>query len=125
LKKKKIYPISILSNEGIPELLTAIKTLLATTPMPTRKVTVSAEEKIYTYQEKAPFKIIKRSEHVYVLQGDDVEKQYQKFNLSTDQGIMSLLQYLRKINLDDALEKMGIIEGDTVIIGEFEFTYHS
>ncbi|MEN9820014.1 MAG: hypothetical protein RL379_792, partial [Bacillota bacterium] len=50
---------------------------------------------------------------------------YQKFNLSTDQGIMSLLQYLRKIKVEDALETMGIKEGDTVVIGEFEFTYYS
>jgi Obg family GTPase CgtA-like protein len=45
--------------------------------------------------------------------------------LSTDQGVMSLLQYLRKIKVEDALEQMGVQEGDTVIIGEFEFTYHA
>jgi Obg family GTPase CgtA-like protein len=38
---------------------------------------------------------------------------------------MSLLQYLRKIKVEDALEQMGVQEGDTVIIGEFEFTYYS
>jgi GTPase len=125
LKKKPIYPISVLSNEGIPELLTAIQVLLDKTPIPTRKVAVSEGEKIYTYQTEEPFKIVKRSEHVYVIQGEEVEKTYQKFNLSTDQGIMSLLQYLRKIKVEDALEQMGVIEGDTVVIGEFEFTYYS
>jgi Obg family GTPase CgtA-like protein len=38
---------------------------------------------------------------------------------------MSLLQYLRKIKVEDALEKMGVKVGDTVVIGEFEFTYYS
>ena len=55
----------------------------------------------------------------------DEIKTYEKFNLSTDQGIMSLLQYLRKIKVEDTLEQMGVKEGDTVIIGEFEFTYHA
>jgi Obg family GTPase CgtA-like protein len=60
-----------------------------------------------------------------VIQGEEVEQTYEKFNLSTDQGIMSLLQYLRKIKVEDALEKMGVKVGDTVVIGEFEFTYYS
>ncbi len=125
LKRKKIYPISVLSNEGIPELLDAIELELSQQPITKKKVVQSPEEKIYTYQIPSTFKITKRSEHIFVIQGEEVEANYQKFNLSTDQGIMSLLQYLRKIKVEDALEKMGIKEGDTVIIGEFEFTYYS
>jgi GTPase len=125
LKKQKIYPISVLSNDGIPNLLNAITSLLETNPLPKKQVSASLEEKIYTLPSKAPYQIVKRSEHVYVIQGEEVEQQYQKFNLSTDQGIMSLLQYLRKLKVEDELEKLGVIEGDTVIIGEFEFTYHS
>jgi len=125
LKRKKIYPISVLSNEGIPELLDAIEVELSKHPVTKKKVQESAEEKIYTYQTPSKFKITKRSPHIFVIQGEEVETTYQKFNLSTDQGIMSLLQYLRKIKVEDALETMGILEGDTVVIGEFEFTYYS
>ncbi|MFZ9139138.1 MAG: GTPase ObgE [Bacilli bacterium] len=125
LKRKKIYPISVLSNEGIPELLDAIEIELSKHPVTKKKVQESTEEKIYTYQTPSKFKITKRSPHVFVIQGEEVETTYQKFNLSTDQGIMSLLQYLRKIKVEDALETMGIQEGDTVVIGEFEFTYYA
>lgn len=125
LKRKKIYPISVLSNEGIPELLDAIEVELSKHPVTKKKVQESTEEKIYTYQTPSKFKITKRSPHVFVIQGEEVETTYQKFNLSTDQGIMSLLQYLRKIKVEDALETMGIQEGDTVVIGEFEFTYYA
>lgn len=125
LKRKKIYPISVLSNEGISELLDAIEVELSKHPGTKKKVQESTEEKIYTYQTPSKFKITKRSPHVFVIQGEEVETTYQKFNLSTDQGIMSLLQYLRKIKVEDALETMGIQEGDTVVIGEFEFTYYA
>lgn len=125
LKRKKVFPISVLSNEGIPELLDAIEMELAKHPITKKKSVETTEEKIYTYQTPSIFKITKRSEHVFVIQGGEVEATYQKFNLSTDQGIMSLLQYLRKIKVEDALETMGIKEGDTVVIGEFEFTYYS
>jgi GTP-binding protein len=125
LKRKKVFPISVLSNEGVPELLDAIELELAKHPINKKKLVETTEEKIYTYQTPSIFKIIKRSEHIFVIQGQEVEATYQKFNLSTDQGIMSLLQYLRKIKVEDALETMGIKEGDTVVIGEFEFTYYS
>jgi GTP-binding protein len=125
LKKKKVYPISVLSNEGVPELLDAIEVALTNAPIYQKKVSDNNNEKIYTYQPPSAFKIIRRSEHVFVIQGKEVEETYEKFNLSTDQGIMSLLQYLRKIKVEDTLEQMGVKEGDTVIIGEFEFTYHA
>lgn len=125
LKKKKVYPISVLSNEGVPELLDAIEVALASAPIYQKKVSDNNNEKIYTYQPPSAFKVIRRSEHVFVIQGKEVEETYEKFNLSTDQGIMSLLQYLRKIKVEDTLEQMGVKEGDTVIIGEFEFTYHA
>ena len=125
LKKKKIYPISVLSNEGIPALLDAIEAELAKAPKYKKKMVEGTEEKIYTYQAPSTYKILRRSEHVFVIQGEEVEQTYEKFNLSTDQGIMSLLQYLRKIKVEDALEKMGVKVGDTVVIGEFEFTYYS
>jgi GTPase len=125
LKKQTIYPISVLSNEGIPELLSAITALLESSPKMKKTTDIHPEERIYRYQEASPFQIIKRAEHVFVIKGDEVERQYQKFNLSTDQGIMSLLQYLRTLKVEDALEKVGVEDGDTVVIGEFEFTYHS
>jgi GTPase len=125
LAGQKVYPISALSNEGIPELLQAIQTQLASTPKPEKMIPASTEEKVYTYQSPDIFTIMKRREREYVIQGPMIEKQYSKFNLSTDEGIMSLLQYLRTIKLDEALEKFGVQDGDTVILGEFEFTYHS
>jgi GTP-binding protein len=125
LKKRKVYPISVLSNEGVPELLDAIEVTLASAPMYKKKIIEETNERLYTYQPPSTFKITRRSEHIFVIQGEEVEQTYQKFNLSTDQGIMSLLQYLRKIKVEDVLEQMGVQEGDTVIIGEFEFTYHS
>ena len=125
LKGKKIYPISVLSNDGIEALLDAMELTLAKHPFEKKKVVVNQEEKVYTFTVALPFHIVKRSDHVFVIQGEEVEKNYQKYNLSTDEGIMSLLQYLRKIKVEDALEKMGVVEGDTVIIGDFEFTYYS
>jgi GTP-binding protein len=114
-----------LSNEGVPELLDAIEVALANAPTYKKKIVEDKSEKLYTYQPPSAFKVIRRSEHIFVIQGEDVEQTYQKFNLSTDQGVMSLLQYLRKIKVEDVLEQMGVKEGDTVIIGEFEFTYHA
>ena len=36
---------------------------------------------------------------------------------------MVLMTRLRKLRVDDELEKMGAIDGDTVILEDFEFEY--
>lgn len=130
LKKKvkniPIIPISILTHEGINELLKEALRLVKVASMPTidtKEEVIS--EKIYRYEDKPIFHITRPKSNVFVIQGDAVETQYKKMNVTTDQGFLSLLQYLRKIKVEDALEKLGIQNGDTVILCDFEFTYYS
>ena len=56
---------------------------------------------------------------------DKIEKYYKMTNISTDAGMMKLLTYLRKLGIDDELEKMGASDGDTVRLCDFEFEYVS
>ena len=44
-------------------------------------------------------------------------------NISTDEGMMKLLQHFRHIGVDDELERMGAQSGDDVEIGDFCFEY--
>jgi GTP-binding protein len=44
-------------------------------------------------------------------------------NISDDQGLMYLLQTMRKMGIDDELERRGVKNGDTVRLCDFEFEY--
>ena len=48
---------------------------------------------------------------------------YALMNLSDDQGVARLISYLNRLGVNEALEKKGIREGDTVRLADFEFTY--
>lgn len=121
-----VIPLSSVTNEGIDELLYACQKQLEITPK--FPLFDSEEEvldtKIYELKESEPeFYIRKNKEHVYEIYGDKIVKYYRMTNISTDQGMMKLLSHLRKIGVDEALEKMGVVDGDTVILDDYEFEY--
>lgn len=124
IQNHRIYPLSLLAEEGIDELMDGIYQTLLTTPSPTAAQEVKVTERIYTFQHEAAFVIQRPSEHLFILTGDTIEKAYQKMNTTTDQGLLSLFRYLRDLRVEEALEAKGIRDGDTVKLCDFEFTYH-
>lgn len=125
IKNRKIFPISSLSEEGLFELISYCYDLLQQTPIyPIIGVEEKDEVKVYKAVEVDDYTIIKRSSNVFVIQGERVEKTYKMINLSTDEGILKLLAYLRRIKVDERLKNMNAKNGDTVILGDFEFDYY-
>jgi GTP-binding protein len=123
IKDKRIIPVSLLTGEGLEDLVDEAFALIKQFKPVEEKVEV-IEEKLYKFDNTTPiFTIHRKESHIFILQGEEIETQYKKFNLSSDQGLLSLLNYLRKIKVEDALEAKGIQEGDTVILCDFEFTY--
>ncbi|HMM00652.1 MAG TPA: GTPase ObgE [Bacilli bacterium] len=128
LKEHEIIPISALADQGIDLLLYKVADILAVT-LPFPILTKQGEEagvKIYDANEMSlrdVFRIEKINDHTYRIFGDSVLNTYHRINLSTDEGLLKLLQYLRFIGVDDELKKMQVKDGDTVILDDFEFDY--
>lgn len=124
--KYEIYPISALTKEGIDKLLYRANELVKQTP----EFSLIDDEKldkdkvIYEYKENDPgFSIHHPEQNVWVIKGDRIEKLFRMTNISDDQGLMYLLQTMRKMGIDDELERRGVKNGDTVRLCEFEFEY--
>ena len=124
--KGKVYPLSNISEEGVNEILYACKDLLETTP----KFPLFDEEeqeidyKKYSLEEvEKEFEIIKLKPHLYQIVGDKIIKFYKMTNISTDEGMMKLMSRLRALRVEDELEKMGAVDGDIVLLEDFEFEY--
>ena len=60
---------------------------------------------------------------MYRISGDQIIKFYRMTNISTDEGMMVLMTRLRKLKVDDELEKMGADDGDIVYLDDFSFEY--
>lgn len=122
--KKKVIGISALTNDGVDELLNACILELSRAETPKIKDYLNVKEKVYdATKEEAIFTIVKEKPHQYRILGDKVLRTYSLINISTDEGLMRLLTYLRKIGIDDELEKKGVLEGDTIYLGDFAFEY--
>ena len=122
--KKKVIGISALTNDGVDELLNACILELSRAETPKIKDYQNIKEKVYdARKEEAIFTIVKEKPHQYRILGDKVLRTYSLINISTDEGLLRLLTYLRKIGIDDELEKKGVLEGDTIYLGDFAFEY--
>ncbi|MCH5172051.1 MAG: GTPase ObgE [Erysipelotrichales bacterium] len=125
--RKPIIGISALTNENIDLLCYKIADLLDKTPMFSLYNEENIQAGVKVYEAKASsddeFEIFRKDNHTFIIKGERIERTYSLINLSTDEGILKLLNYMRKIGVDDRLRMMGAKDGDTVILCDFEFEY--
>lgn len=117
----RIFPVSAATGGGMRELMLYVAEMLSKLP-DTVIVDEQEDEVVYTAQEEEPFSIRKEN-GAYIVEGNWVRK----IVGSTNFGIFESSQYfqraIRTRGIIDALEKMGINEGDTVKMYDFEFEY--
>lgn len=119
-----IYEVSAINGEGFDLVLNALADQLDTI----EKQPLYEEEKfeshvLYKFKVEQPFKIIKESENVYVVKGDEIEKIYKMTWFVTDEAFLRFSNKLRKLGIDAKLKEMGIKNGDIVKILDYEFEY--
>lgn len=121
--KVPIYEVSAIQNKGLDEVLKSLKELVKNTK---DEVLFSEEIQeshvLYKFKKEKPFTITKEN-NTYIIKGATVEKLFQMTNFNTEESFFRFSSKLRKMGIDDELEKMGIQEGDTVRILDYEFEY--
>lgn len=123
--------ISALTDENVSFLMKKTYEMVSKTPEFKLESLVENEKeggmKVYDAHleaPEAPFAILRPSEHVFVITGDEVTKKYALINLTTDAGVSQLISYLNRLGVDEALKKKGAKNGDTVRLQDFEFEYY-
>lgn len=122
--KYEVMFISAILHQGIEQMLYRIYDLLQVAksfPLYEKKdedIKIIDAKKIET-----SFEIKHPENHLFVIQGERIERTYHLINTTTDEGIMRLIAILRDLGVDAELEKMGAKVGDTVKLCDFEFEY--
>lgn len=121
--KVPIYEVSAIQNKGLDEVLKALKELVKNTKdevlFPEE---VQESHVLYKFKKEKPFTITKEN-NTYIIKGATVEKLFQMTNFNTEESFFRFSSKLRRMGIDDELEKMGIEEGDIVKILDYEFEY--
>ena len=125
--KKKIdlpvYEISAANNQGLDEVISELAELVKNTETEVLfEPEMQESHVLYKFKKEKPFTIV-RDNKVYVIKGDEVEKLFKMTNFNTEEALVRFSNKLRRMGIDDELERMGIEEGDIVRILDYEFEY--
>ena len=77
---------------------------------------------LYKFKKEKPFRIYKDN-NVFVVTGEQIEKILRMTWFASDEAFLRFSNKLRKLGIDDELKNMGIKNGDTVRILDYEFEY--
>lgn len=118
-----IYEISAVNNMGLDIIINKLEELVKNTETEVLfEPEVQESHVLYKFKHEKPFTITKDN-LVYVISGEQVEKLFKMTNFNTEEALVRFSHKLRKMGIDDELEKMGIQEGDIVRIMDYEFEY--
>ena len=124
-KGYKVFPISAPINVGVPELMAEAAKLLASVeaePIENTMEIFDFEKEDYDPDYR---KVTARRENeIYVLEGKQLTKIFNSTNFNDMGSIRYLYKYIEKSGAIDKLREMGLDEGDTIRIEDFEFEYY-
>ncbi|MBQ6494922.1 MAG: GTPase ObgE [Bacilli bacterium] len=121
--KKPIYEISAINNKGLDNLINAMEELVKNTKDELLYDLDNQESHVlYKFKTEKPFTILKDKD-VYIIKGEQVEKLFKMTNFNTEESYVRFSNKLRRMGIDEELEKMGINEGDIVRILDYEFEW--
>lgn len=119
---KEVFEISALNSEGIDKLLVAIANKLdEIEEVNIYEDDILENHVLYKFKEEKPF-TIERKDNTFIVHSDQIEKLV-RMTKFTDEGIRRFSNKLRRMGVDEELEKMGAQEGNLVKILDFEFEY--
>ncbi|MDE5855846.1 MAG: GTPase ObgE [Anaeroplasmataceae bacterium] len=122
--KDPIIEISAYTKQNLDELLYKIADILAVTPEFSLFEDEEIEEVEYGMKEEEPFFTIeKQNDGVYNVTGTKLKRLFDMTDFDSDYGRMRFARQLRTYGLDDSLRKLGVQNGDTVRIFDFEFEF--
>ncbi len=120
----EVFPLSAATKEGIEQLLRHVANRLDEI----QEEPIYEEEETFKYytvdpQEKNQI-IVRQENDYYVVEGKPIEKLMYSTNLSDMDSLRYFQNFLRKRGIVDELKALGIHDGDTVKIYDFEFEYY-
>jgi GTP-binding protein len=116
--RKKPVPISAVTGQGLDGLVKQVAAQLAKLPHE-----VPREKVVHRVSLEPDFHIEPAGEGRFLVRGGRVEKLVAMTNLDNDEAVEVLGRKLGAMGLEDELAAAGAEEGDTVRIGEYEFTF--
>jgi GTP-binding protein len=112
--------ISAATGENIRPLLFEAYQTIQQTPAPT---VVDGEIPRFVLTPDEPFEILVAGGGVFVVSGERIERLAAMTDFDSDESLFHFEQVLAKMGVEKRLLELGVREGDTVRVAQWEFTY--
>ena len=117
-----IFQISAATAQGVQALIDYVANTLKTLP---KEELVEVEDKVvYTLEEKQDQWTIKEEDGVYIVSGRAVERLMGRVNIEDNESMYYLQKSLKNMGIEEKLKQMGVCEGDTVILADWELEWY-
>lgn len=120
-KKLEIFKISAATGQGVKELMMHVSQVLKTLP---KEDLIEVEEikKVYTLEDKQDIVVTKEGNR-YIVSGVAVVKLMRTVNLEDNESLHYFHKRLNELGINQKLKELGIQEGDTVQISDWELEW--
>lgn len=118
----ELYKISAATKMGVEELIDHVNEVLKTLP---KEDLIEVEDKmIYTLEDKKDNWEIKIENGVFKVTGKAIERLMGRINIEDNESMYYLQKNLKNMGVEDKLKEMGVKEGDTVILDDWELEWY-
>ncbi len=121
----KVFKVSAATNKGLRELLLYVSDMLGKIPDVPKFVNVTEEEGYFNLEKNNDTKgyEISMDNGVYVITGPFVDWVVRRINIHDNESLRYFQKILRSKGIIEELKGMGITDGDTVRMNDFEFDF--
>lgn len=124
--KRKVFPISAITGQGVETLMQQAYRSLQYIEAKAHKekaITITFEPELPS-EPRSRF-MLKKTGDAFIITGDEPKRAVVMTDMENEQALMLLFRKLKKMGVINALTRAGVKEGDTIIIDDFEFLFNS
>ena len=117
----ELYKISGATKQGVQELIDYVEKTLQT--LPKEDLIEYEDRKVYTLEDEEKW-TIKKEDGVFIVSGKAIQRLMGRVNIEDNESIYYLQKSLKNMGVDAKLKEMGVCEGDTVILDDWELEWY-
>lgn len=126
VKNIPIFEVSAITNTNLQKVVDHLATMLDNIDdQPLYQENEIESHILYKFKKEEPYTISRDDDGTWVISGKEVERIFKITKFNSDEAIYKFARRLRRMGIDDALEKEGAKDGDQVRILDFYFDYRS
>ena len=117
----ELYKISAVTRQGVQELIDHVSEILKT--LPKEDLFEYEEKMVYTLKDKDQEWTARKEGDIFIVEGRAVDRLMGRINIEDNESMYYFHKCLKNMGIDDKLKELGVCDGDTVKISDWELEW--